>query len=202
MIIPEFFAQVNYVFTGGQVPTGAEITLGVENVAVLSASALATQALDCWNDGQIYSYQADGVTLTSVRVKLGPNDTGATAEIPCSVPGAVSGDQMAPNCAYLIKKYSDLGGRRGRGRMYVPGCDEGQVANDGSLDPTFQSNFQDNVNDFWTSLDENGIPAQLLHADSLDENGDPIPDTAPSPTPVTAFVVDRLIATQRRRLRR
>jgi hypothetical protein len=97
------------------------------------------------------------------------------------------------NCALLVRKRTALGGRRGRGRMYLPPFPlaEGGIDHAGKVDPALVS--------AWTASSQQafneGVSPVLLHATSPKS-------PTPPPTPITSFLVDSMIATQRRRLRR
>lgn len=107
--------------------------------------------------------------------------------------GILSGGAMPPNCAILIRKTTGVGGRRNRGRMFVPPIypPEGNVGQGGSIaDPQV-----DNLNLWWgafrTALVTAGLQPVIFHSEP--------PFT---PTPDTSWIVQDLIATQRRRLRK
>jgi hypothetical protein len=100
------------------------------------------------------------------------------------------------NTAWLVKKISGLGGRRNRGRMYFPGVSESVVDNKGEL----TSGQITALNTLVGSLKVGGSvhtafgflgQMQILH-----ETG------SQTPTEVTDLVVQKVVATQRRRLRR
>lgn len=108
--------------------------------------------------------------------------------------GSNSSDFAPQNCALLIQKRSNLGGRRNRGRCYFPVITEGAVNEVGELSETQVASYQ-SIADDWLQFYNLGAgivgPMVILHNDGS------IP-----PTPVATLVVQRLIATQRRRLRR
>lgn len=112
--------------------------------------------------------------------------TGAT------LPGTGSGTSLPPQCAYLVKKATNFGGRSGRGRMFLPGPNEGNISPAGVLDPAQITQVQGDVNDWLTALSTLDMPMLLLHAEESVVN---------TPFLVTSLVVDSKVATQRRRLR-
>lgn len=106
------------------------------------------------------------------------------------------------NCALLAKKKSAKGGRRNSGRMFIPAgyIGELEVGGNGVLSTVFMNGAQAKFTNFYDSL-----------RDTLTAVGMPIADFKPvifhsslpsEPTEITSLVVDSLIATQRRRMRR
>lgn len=103
--------------------------------------------------------------------------------------GTGSAAACPQNVAVLIKKQTALGGRHGRGRTFWPGIPEGQVNSAGVIGSTALGDWQDAANFLEAFTDPFGPPV-LLHVDA-----------SITPTPITGFLVDGRVATQRRRLR-
>jgi len=102
---------------------------------------------------------------------------------------------MWPNTAVLVKKATASGGRRNRGRMYVPGLAiRSLVTPAGIIDPSFLADFQTNLDTFLSYVNAGtGFSATnlgVLHSE---------PPSAPAV--ITALTADNKVATQRRRLR-
>lgn len=194
MIIPEGYAQVNMRFTGTSLPTGAEITFGVQPVApVITVEDIEDVVFDSWVTAGISANLVNTVSLTSILVKAGPNATGAFIEVPHALPGGVASPCVPANSSALVTKVTPFGGRAGRGRFYLPGIQENGVAEDGRMDGTLTANIQADMTTFLEALDTADCAMVVLHG-----AGSPIT----TPTSVNALVVQRLLATQRRRLRR
>jgi hypothetical protein len=112
-------------------------------------------------------------------------------------PGAGSADYLPQNCALLVKKQTNRGGRRGRGRFYVP-----MILPEASVDPVGNisgpqiEQKQTAADGFLEQLSTGPLntPMVLLH------NTEGV-STAGAPDPVTKLTVDGVISTQRRRLR-
>jgi len=104
--------------------------------------------------------------------------------------GTVSGDPMTPQVAYLVKKLTALGGRRNRGRFYLPGVVESKVDGAGNVLGAFQTTIQTSMDDFMTDTGAADIGVVILHSDGG------------TPTDVTSLQVEPKVATQRRRLKR
>jgi len=189
MTIPEGYGQATFEFTGAVLPTGAATTVGFENVADASASAIAF-TMGALFEGTLLEGLVDDVTLVNTHIKLGPDDTGPTADQPSSTAGSGIDPPASPQVSYLVRKVTALGGRANRGRMYLPGVSEDAVQGDGDVDPAALADQQDRADAFFDGADTAGHPLVVLH------------DGAGTPTPITSLAFDSRVATQRRRLRR
>lgn len=106
--------------------------------------------------------------------------------------GLRAANSLPNNCATLVKKTTALGGRRNRGRMFVPGLAEGDVDNVGALSAGFLLTAQTQAELIRTNL------SGLTEVDSVVL----LHQSAPfDPTVITALVPDLRIGTQRRRMR-
>lgn len=145
---------------------------------------------------------SDEYTLTGVTLYVGqdggPPAVYESTDPPGSLGGA--GDPLPQNCAVLMRKRTSASGRRGRGRCYLPGIAEDVVEPNGEIGGPTVTSWQNRANAWFTALTEPGVglPAYepyLLHrSEGM--------GTEPPPTPITTFVIDSRIATQRRRLRK
>lgn len=190
MVIPAGFAQVNLFYTGTAAPTGAQNTFGVDHSGLLSAGQVndaVQDALDTAGWGTGYSSL---LTVTKIVVKIGPDLTGQTDEQTVSIPGTQGTAATAPNLAMLVVKSTSLGGRKGRGRMFVPGVLESAVDPAGIISDAVLTPIQGMLEALVTDLATVSVPMVLLHSDST------------TPTPVTGLNASGTAATQRRRLRR
>lgn len=108
--------------------------------------------------------------------------------------GTNSSDFLPQNCALLLQKRSEVGGRRNRGRMYIPGVPETACNEVGVLTTTYTNAVKGLCDTFAAEYQDpaefNTSAMVILHS-----TGDP------TPTEVTLLTVDERIATQRRRLR-
>lgn len=194
MIIPVDYAQANLKFSGAPLPTGAEITLGLDvNGYAGNPAAAAGDVIAAWLASGIRDRQADTVELSSVLVKFGPNATGPSAEVSDPVPGTQAADAVHPNTAMLVRKSTGAGGRTGSGRFFIPGIPENAIGDNGVLSAPFLLAAQTEMDAFHAALLAEGLIPALLHG-----AGSPIS----APLPITSFDVQPLVATQRRRLRR
>jgi hypothetical protein len=139
------------------------------------------------------------ITIQGVTCYFGhtPPDADTIAESQNTVrPGERDMSSLPANCSVLVKKVTGVGGRKNRGRNFFPFViAEGDVTEVGVVGAARLANLQ-NAADIWLDqLDTGGVgglatPMYILHS------GNEIP------TPVSNLVVDPIIATQRRRLRR
>lgn len=134
-----------------------------------------------------------GWNFVGVRVTE-MDDTGPVqGEQLVPVVGLGSAGAMPANCAVLIRKFTAGGGRRNRGRMFVPPVwpPETNVSPGGTIAGAQVTDLQNWWNYVLVQMAIAGLPMVLLHS--------AVPFT---PTPITAVSVQSVIATQRRRLRR
>lgn len=102
------------------------------------------------------------------------------------------GDNALPiNCAVLGNKQTALGGRKNRGRAYLPPVfpAESTVNGAGQIDSSDLTTLQAQYDAAFSRLEDNDVTPLLHHSDGS------------AGTPITGFVIGSLIATQRRRLR-
>lgn len=192
LVIPVGFAQVAYRFTLAGDPEEMITTVGIDldGIAGLPSGA-ATAAMDAFAEGYSGAAWSTAWTVRGCTVYIG-QDGGppVIVEHVSDIVGVTTMATPPQNCAVLVRKQTGLGGRSGRGRMFIPpfALNEGNVTANGMLDPDFRSDTQTAV-DAWMGE----LNPVLLH--------DSATPGSPAPTPITSFVVDPRIATQRRRLR-
>lgn len=189
MTIPTGFSQVNMLLGGTALPNKAQVTFGVRNVNLATPTTIGTLAITRWN-ANIQPLLASTITLEGAYVKNGPDANGPFAQVAASQAGGVAAAASLPNLSVLVTKATDLGGRQGRGRMYVPGVTESQTSDSGVFAAGNQATWQSAFTAFLNALNTDNIPMYLLHKD------------AALPTPVIALNVQSRMATQRKRLRR
>lgn len=189
MTIPAGYGQVTFGYTGGPVPTGAVNTLGFRNLADATPAEAAGAFGESWGQA-IVPLLVETITFSSVLVKLGPDEDGPSAMISVDEDGGVDDGAASPNVSYLIHKNTNLGGRRGRGRMFIPGVAETLVDGAGVVDGPAVSSFDSAFETLVTAWGVENLPPYLLHDGLL------------SPTIISSLTCDARVATQRRRLRR
>lgn len=192
-IIPVGYAQANFRFTGVPLPTGAEVTLGLDVGLYSGGPDDVAEDLEIqWNSAEMFNFYATTVSLSEIAVKFGPESTGPSAARTVTSPGTQP-TPPPPNTCTLITKNTAFGGRAGRGRMYLPTCGEGDISADGLLGSSFVTGRQTDIDNFGA-----GLALALLTPVVLHGAGSPIT----TPSPITSFTVQNKVATQRRRLRR
>lgn len=189
-IIPAGFGQVNFRFTGENAPTGAEITLGFENLNPNSVEDCLIDFSSAWGTANVPLLQADAITMSEVYVKLGPNETGPSGVLPQDHEGLQASAALAPNVSILVQKQTALGGRKHRGRFFMPGAPEEEVSSGGELTGSYLNDAQNTWDAFLGLLIAGPYIPVVLHNDPT------------APTPITSLAVSSTAATQRRRLRR
>lgn len=196
MIIPSGeYGQVNFIFSGTGMPSGGEVTCGFRLVDQpdFSAEAAATAFAALWSNSFL-TMQSSAITLAEVRVKYGPNATGPEGGVTPGVAGSRANSGVPPNTSLLVRKSTAGGGRRARGRMYIPGLLDSDVDVDGFITPATVSAFQTEANEFFDGAEAGGLPLYVLHAPGI--------SATPAPTVMTGLQVQGVAATQRRRMRR
>lgn len=116
--------------------------------------------------------------------RIGFNGTAST--------GARNNESTPPALALMVDKRTLLGGRRNRGRMYLPwALADTEVSEIGAIIPAVVTAWQGLFNTFLANLDSAGIPPVLLHGAGL--------TATPAPTDISSFSVNPTVRTQRRR---
>lgn len=192
-VIPTGYAQINWQFTGSSLPHGADVTLGVDISSFGgNAAAAATAAHTAWVTNMI-PRQVSSVTLSNTHVKFGPNSTGPAADAGSPTAGGGGNPGISSQVCALIHKTTLFGGHPGRGRMFVPGLMESDVNQAGVLDSGTLGAWQTSADDLLSDLGTALLIPVLLHG---------VASPLTTPSTITDFTVDSMVATQRRRLRR
>lgn len=118
-----------------------------------------------------------------------------TYEDPTVFTGIESSFPMWPNTAVLVRKQSALGGRRNRGRMYLPGFAlRTLVTSAGIIDSAYLEDLNTNLQTFLEYVNAgtgfNATQLGVLHSEA-----------PAAPAPIISLVAQPKVATQRRRLR-
>lgn len=194
MPTPEGFADcsVKLVLTGYNRP--AYITFGVESAAIapvavatnLRTQWLATASMNTSLDQSVIATEFTARTGSASGEDLVGSVTNATA-------GANNVGSPTPNVAVLAYKRTARGGRRGRGRWFLPWfIAETDLNEDGTILTAAQNTLQTRCETFRSLLNTNGTPMVLLHRPGKTVLGDP--------TPVESIVIANVVSTQKRRL--
>lgn len=115
-------------------------------------------------------------------------------------PGTVNAQATIPNTAMLVRKRTDLAGRRGRGRIYLPGIRSDALTEPGLWTSTILGNvndaFADWLDDLITAPGAEAFPTPPVILHRSEGEG-----VEPAPTPIAVLVAEERAATQRKRLR-
>lgn len=196
MPTPSGFGAISVQIVHSGMTRPAYLTFGVDpastdpqTVAGLISGGIAAA-------GSLASALDTECTVSEVRVSLG-TDGGEdiVGGLSTAVAGGSGTTSVPPNCAVLVHKRTARGGRRGRGRLFIPWCvGEGSVDEAGIIASAAQTSIQNAMNTWLNNMTTNNVPMVLLHDPGITVPG--------APNLVTALSVDKLISTQRRRLGR
>ena len=157
MAVPDDYLLIQYLYTGeggagGGMWTAAWETGGVTDPA---QDAALVDAMADLVTGQLGS----PVLFTSMRLIFGTADPSApiVREVAAGFAGVASSDTPL-NCAYLVRRTSVQGGRKNRGRMYLPGVVTATVSSDGGIDSGAVEDLQTAV-DTWVSATTSALVA-------------------------------------------
>jgi len=193
VLIPAGFAQCNYRFSGAGLPTGAEITLGLDVSSYLGTPNDSADDMHSDFVTALLPQLNSNHTLVETRVKWGPTATGPTGISTTTNVGGHSDDPSPSAVSFLVQKVTAAGGRSGRGRLYFPSVGDGAVTTGGVIISANLTSVQNAFDAFWTAITADDLNPVVLHG-----AGAPIT----TPTPITSFAVEGTVATQRRRQRR
>ena len=129
-----------------------------------------------------------GTAFVTTRLSSGP----VTVEVGTAISNTGTFTTVPNNCAVLVRKQTAAGGRRNRGRMYLPPfmLPEGDVTPTGVIVANEQGEITAAMIQFRADLLEEDLTPVVQHDDG-------------SPgTPITTFACQGRMATQRTRMRR
>jgi hypothetical protein len=195
--LPTGFYTYSFKFGGTSAPSGAAMTgCGIKTNA--STELGIAQTLGTTFISRLSAFGPSTLTLQEVYVRLGADvGTGVSYTEPYAATGASSSAGASPGVAYLIRHQTGLGGRRGRGRWYLPGVIEPQVDQGGVVLPTFVASVNTALTGMLGDLSTAGIPLAVGHR---------YPEffTGPKlvPNVITTSFLDSKVASQRKRQRR
>lgn len=200
--IPADCALISFLMQArGQTRTMA-VTFGARQQVPATpwASALETLADNVASFGHMFvaGAMSSDYSYLGLRASCNEGDGIFPVEVPRFIEGTNSNPPLPPQNAVLVRKRTALGGKRFRGRFYLPPAwfSESGVDHLGNLSGGL-SPFIDRVDTLMEDFDAAGLDPVLLHSPSEASPEDPVPP----PTLITSLQVQTRIATQRRRLR-
>jgi len=199
LLIPPGYSHVGLQFRHSADPDPWFVTFGVDSSSVTSdPEEIGEACCIAWMDS-LDSWQSTEVVLEGAQIVVGQDGADPIRQFVASDigAGASTAQKLPQNCALLVRKNTTLGGRRNRGRFFVPGMlTEGGVNNVGVITTSDRGAYQGGFDAFLAYLNTQTpiLPMFILH------NSQGISEP-PDPTAVNSLTVDVTIATQRRRLR-
>lgn len=202
----------------GSDPEDMICTLGVRALTAPLDQSHALHIRDSWKNS-ILLQQSSAITLLGVTLRVrqdGGGDLVFDAGPTTGNTGNLTFTGIAPNVAMLVHKHTGRAGRRGRGRMYVPGITEDRVDQEGDVETASLTAINTELNDFLNLLGDDttggGVIPVLFHdneSDTVVTHPSPTQRVVtrttgaagPLPDDITGFTCDPRVATQRRRLR-
>lgn len=202
MPTPSGFADCSYELRHASVLRSAYITFGCDPTAT-DPSTVATLLNTAFAAaGSLKACFDTNVTLVNTRVSLGTDGAEDLVGIAgTAVLGTESMTSLPSNIAVLVHKRTTRGGRRGRGRFYLPwSLGTTDFGEDNTINTADRTRLQTAL-DTWFSAVNTGVgPLVVLHRPSAPEVD--VPTTPGPPSVITALAVDPVVATQRRRIGR
>lgn len=193
--VPVGFGLCSIVWQCNGSPRESVTTFGYDPGA-LDPQSHADTIYDLFNNAGapgVATIISDNWTLLGIRCSEQDDPGPLFGEHIEPVAGLLTGGAVPPNSAVLLQKNTGVGGRRNKGRMYVPPVwpNETAISGRGLLLPADQATLATRWNQFRTAMTTAGLPWVLFHSE--------VPFT---PTPITSLSVGLQLATQRRRMRR
>ncbi len=171
----------------------AYITFGVKNnTGSQDPAVVATAVRTSMVAANSFSSKADS-TVTHGPIKVALGQTGGEpllGENTVSFVGGTVHTAPPPNVAVLVKKRTLLGGKKNRGRLFLPWwVGEGNIDEGGIIAAATVTGIQTAMAEWLAQLGLALVPMVILHTT----------DTSIPPN-VSGLTVDPLVSTQRRRL--
>lgn len=162
------------VITLGLFYTGADVVTDFSQISNDYAARMMPVMCNLW-------------TFTEARIRDG---IGNVVTLPKNVDGGKAQPGASPQCAFLLRKITALGGRKMHGRMYLPGVNEQDIDAYGVVVGSKLTELTTQWNTFLGDMANSSFYWYLLH------------QGVTAPTPIDSYLWDTLSATQRRRLRK
>lgn len=194
-VIPPGFSQVALQWRHGSYIRPAVNVFGIVQPD-LNPQATAVEVADIVS-ATLATRMDNQVTFYSCRVTVGVEDGDPiVGEFFPDTPGGQNRSSLPPAMALRVVKTTGVGGRRGRGSMFLPwAVAEGNVDELGNVAGGEQSAWNAQLAAFQNGLSLAGASCVLLHAEGT--------SALPVPSPVLNMTVDPVISNQvRRQLRR
>lgn len=200
----EGYGQATYNLTHESVSRTMAVTLGHDLQAWTGTNVQAADALFNSFEARMLPALDSQITLQSVDLFIG-NGTEASGSVSSTlVPASGTAEWASPvlNTAVIVRKETPSLGRRGKGRMFLPGAvPENQVSEGGIIDANVLADLQNYLLEWWEQLTEGpmfggyGVLPPVVNGLSNFGQGTPLAYD------VLAFTATNKVGTQRRRIR-
>lgn len=197
IVIPEGAAQLTFRFLTDSDPEEMVTTLGVILSDPPPSPAIAAQyGYTSWTTAFPDSSMSTEYTFVGVTAAIGTGADPVLGEYLLPLDGTGAFSCPPNNTAVLVRKQTGLGGRRNRGRMFIPpfNLSELNVNNAGVLASTYQTGMATALNNLEAELTDAAGPFESL---ALFHSAAPFVATT-----VSNLVLQTKVATQRERMRR
>jgi hypothetical protein len=135
---------------------------------------------------------------TILRVKTAQPDEYAVATSASVFAGGLSGGSLPVNCAYLVKKRTNVGGKTNQGRFFLPGPPESIVDGNGMIPNENLTGVQVVLNNYYADVLAAPVVVRYVLIHGTRKTG----AAGAAPTTVASLQVMNQIGTQRQRMRR
>lgn len=194
MELPEGYSNCRFIFTLTGVLDPMSFAIGVQSTNVTTPGAMAGMMYTAYTDIFIPDGGAmvEGWTFLGTSLTRTVGGEPVVAENIDPIVSTSSVDGLLVNSAVLVRKNTASGGRKNRGRMFIPPFDlqEEIINSAGVINNADVTDYQIQWDAFGLALEAADLVPFLYHSSPLDD-----------PTPITSFTVQSLAATQRRRMR-
>lgn len=204
--IPPGFAAIAIELRHTLQARSAYLTWGCRidgGIAVDTVPTATLVAVNQTGTGRFRDQLDTNVSILSCTARIGQDGGPPLVFVSASsLAGLSSNNTSPPNVALLFRKRSNRGGRRGRGRLFIPWVSTSATVDEaGKLSTIGFNNYSTIGSNLLTALAAANVPMVLLHTPSHDLKSGTGSNTG-APDLVTSITLDPLIATQRRRLGR
>lgn len=202
-IIPPGFAEVLMPMKHATLARSALVTYGISHTDVpdtADADALLAVFSTAWQ-----SAIDTEVTYGPVTLRIGQDGGEALVVTGTDTDAGTRSalDSIAAHAAVLIHKRTTRGGRRGRGRMYLPWALADVMVNEaGRLGNDALADLQPRATSWLGLVDGAGSSTGMVVLHSPSGEDVQTPSVPGTPNAVVALTIDPIIGTQRRRLGR
>lgn len=198
LVIPPGFGSAAFILTGSAGTQPFVTTMGIDLTAAGGDFVAAADAAFACYAATILPETSNNLTLDRVTLSVGSDGPGGSVDSTLA-PQQGGGSQTYPPTALslIARKTTNILGRQGRGRMFIPGVlGEANVDPDGSITNARRNALNLVLDSFLLALQTEdarpAIPAVLLHGPSV---------PVLPPTPISGLTCSDLVGWVRGRIR-